>query len=380
MSDSSLVPERPLVFSPGLAATLGLEEAILLQHLHGLRELQPPTTARGIACWSASWAYLQHSLPFWDNADIVRIAGNLEEQGVLLLPAGTRDDAALLFAFDTQETPGQRPETRATAAPATPPPELPTRRRATPLAADWVPGGELLHLLQLNHNIPRQFALDQLEDFIYYWRERGEVSHAWENKFRQHVTSNWRRHQQQQAEAFREPARPLDKDWRPSADALEILARDGVDDNFIEQAVPEFVLYWRERGVAPRELNTRFLQHIRIQWARFSSSLVHSTEPSRIPAQWEPSEDVFDILRMSHIEADFARSLLPEFIIYWRDSNQMHTSWNSKFLQHVKYHWAKRHQMADTGKGYEGRQGTHRTGRTRDSSLEDDLTDTSWAE
>ncbi|MFT7177627.1 MAG: hypothetical protein ACJAUG_003642, partial [Halioglobus sp.] len=33
MSESSLVPERQLVFSPGLAATIGLEEAILLQHL-----------------------------------------------------------------------------------------------------------------------------------------------------------------------------------------------------------------------------------------------------------------------------------------------------------------------------------------------------------
>ena len=30
---SKLVPERPLVFSPTLAATIGLEEAILLQVL-----------------------------------------------------------------------------------------------------------------------------------------------------------------------------------------------------------------------------------------------------------------------------------------------------------------------------------------------------------
>ena len=37
MSDSSLVPERQLVFSPGLAATIGLEEAILLQHLQQQR-------------------------------------------------------------------------------------------------------------------------------------------------------------------------------------------------------------------------------------------------------------------------------------------------------------------------------------------------------
>ena len=39
MSNSSLVPERQLVFSPGLAATIGLEESILLQHLQGTNKL-----------------------------------------------------------------------------------------------------------------------------------------------------------------------------------------------------------------------------------------------------------------------------------------------------------------------------------------------------
>ena len=36
MSSSSLIPEHPLVFFPSLAATLGLEESILLQLLHQL--------------------------------------------------------------------------------------------------------------------------------------------------------------------------------------------------------------------------------------------------------------------------------------------------------------------------------------------------------
>ena len=160
---------------------------------------------------------------------------------------------------------------------------------------------------------------------------------------------------------------------------MEILTRAGVDGGFIAEAVPEFILYWRERGDAPKELNSRFIQHIRVQWAKYSSSLTHNTEPRRIPENWQPSEDVFDILRMSHIEPDFARSVLPEFIVYWRDSNQAHTSWNSKFIQHVKYHWAKRHQMEQAGSSHAGQQGPGTTGRTRDRSLEQDLTDTSWA-
>ena len=124
---------------------------------------------------------------------------------------------------------------------------------------------------------------------------------------------------------------------------------------------------------------TIVFQHIRIQWAKYTSSLEHSTEPRRMQEKWQPARDVFDILQLSHIDHSFAQSLLPEFIVYWRDSNQAHTSWNSKFIQHVKYHWAKRHQLAQAGSKHEGQPGSGTTGRTRDRSLEQDLTDTSWA-
>ncbi|WP_438984222.1 DnaT-like ssDNA-binding domain-containing protein, partial [Aequoribacter sp.] len=127
--------------------------------------------------------------------------------------------------------------------------------------------------------------------------------------------------------------------------------------------------YWKERGSHPKELNSRFIQHIRLQWARYTSAIKHSTEPTRIPADWTPSSDVYDILKLSHIDANFANDLLPEFIVFWRDSNQLQTSWNSKFLQHVKYHWAKQHQLASEA-----------TSSTRGRSLSEDLSDTSWAQ
>jgi hypothetical protein len=373
MPESSLVPERQLLFSPALAATIGLEEAILLQYLQSLFEHYGAQLRGGRAWLSVERSLLLRTLPFWNPVDLHRISRSLVDKGVLLIDSPPLHSAEqLLFAINepAREAPHIQP-----AAPR------PARRGAAPLPPNWSPGEDLLQLLALNHDIPRQFALEQLEDFIYYWRERGEAGHAWENRFRQHVTSCWRRHQQSQGEAFRPPEPGvLDGGWRPSADALEIMQRGGIDPEFIEQAIPEFILYWRERGAAPKELNSRFIQHIRIQWARYTSSLEHSTEPRRITDRWQPSGDVYDILRMSHIDTDFARSLLPEFLVYWKDSNQAHTSWNSKFLQHVKYHWAKRHQIEQAGQHHAGQQGPHPTGRTRDRSLQEDLTDTSWAE
>ena len=162
--------------------------------------------------------------------------------------------------------------------------------------------------------------------------------------------SHWRRHQQHEAEAFRTPTAALDNDWRPSRDAMEIMDRGGIAEDFIAAGHPGVYSLLAGTGHAtPKELNSKFIQHIRIQWAKYTSSLEHSTEPKRMHEQWQPSQDVFDILQLSHIDNTFAQSLLPEFIVYWRDSNQAHTSWNSKFIQHVKYHWAKRHQLATSG-------------------------------
>ncbi len=374
MPDSSLVPERQLVFSPALAATIGLGEAILLQHLQALFDHHRAQFRDGHAWLSVERDYLLHSLPFWNAHELQRYCRSLADKGVLLLESPSpADSPRLVFALNERRTrqPGPPP------TPAEPPRP---RRGAHPLPRHWAPGEDLLQLLALNHNIPRQFALDQLEDFVFYWQERGEVCHAWESRFRQHVLSAWRREQQHRAEAFRSDSpEGLEGDWQPGADAMEIMLRAGIDRDFIREAVPEFVLYWRERGDAPKELNSKFIQHVRIQWARYTSSLEHSTEPRRLPADWQPSADVYDILRLSHIDTAFADALLPEFIVFWRDSNQAHTSWNSKFLQHAKYHWAKRHQAEQTGHHHAGQQGTHTTGRTRDRSLRDDLTDTSWA-
>ena len=376
MSDFSLIPERQLLFSPLLAATIGLEEAILLQHLQPLFEHHSPQTRNGYAWLSVDRTFLLRTLPFWSAEDLHRISRSLADKGVLLIDSAPLHTATqLVFALNEPVKPTDKPST------LEPVPLAPTKRSAGLLPLHWSPSEDLLQLLSLNHNIPRQFALDQLEDFIFYWRERAEASHAWENRFRQHIISAWRRHQQNQAESFRvPPTTTLDNNWRPSADAMEIMERGEIEREFIEQAVPEFILYWRERGANPKELNSKFIQHIRIQWAKYTSSLEHSTEPKRIVDHWQPSGDVFDILRLSHIDTQFAQSLVPEFIVYWRDSNQAQTSWNSKFIQHVKHHWAKRHQIEQAGQRNGGHKETSTTGRTRDRSLQQDLTDTSWAE
>jgi hypothetical protein len=374
----SFIPEHQLAFSPALAATIGLEEAILLQHLGELFRHHRVENRDNFDWLTVERQWLLDTMPFWDVNDLQRISKSLVDKGVILLASPPLLEAErVIFAINKSSAPTRRTTRagKATRSGNQPP------GAASLLAAHWTPTEDLVQLLALNHNIPRQYALDQLEDFVYYWRERGEISHAWENKFRQHVLSRWRHQQQAEAERFSAPRdTPIDNSWYPSADALEIMLRSDVSQAFIDDAVPEFVLYWRERGESIKTLNSKFIQHIRRQWARYTSAMEHETEPQRIPENWQPKADVYDILHMSHIDTSYAQELLPEFTMYWRDTNQMQSSWSTKFLQHVKYKWARRHQLTSPADASHGKkQGSHSTGSTRSRSLEEDLNDRSWA-
>jgi hypothetical protein len=169
--------------------------------------------------------------------------------------------------------------------------------------------------------------------------------------------------------------------WYPSEDALEILERAEVEREFIDEAIPEFVLYWSERGEVARTWNSRFVSHVRRQWARYTATMDVDSEPRCLPTGWQPSADVWDILRLANIDIGFAQGLLPEFQIYWIDSGEAHSSWNSKFLRHVKYHWARSHRIGMEGTAAHGqRQRSAAADSTRARSLSEDLEDRSWAD
>jgi hypothetical protein len=103
--------------------------------------------------------------------------------------------------------------------------------------------------------------------------------------------------------------------------------------------------------------------------------------PTRIESNWQPAEDCYDILGMGHIPREFASALVAEFVLYWRDSNQVHNSWNSRFLQYVKQQWAKRHAQSSgnpTGANNGQQAGTQPGYSTAEASVSR-LSDTSWA-
>ncbi|RYY76951.1 MAG: hypothetical protein EOO52_05530 [Gammaproteobacteria bacterium] len=380
---SSLIPERPMLVSPSLAATIGLEEACMLSVLNDMAAWRPLITRDGQQWLDIDDTLVAQAMPFWSEQDIQRISKNLRDQGIILLASAPYSESRRLTLAFNENKPARVCQSL---------PIINMGGGANLIAANWQPDKELLRQVA-QHNIPDDFIRQQIPEFVTYWRERGETSHSWGAKFLKDVLHKWRNHQTlvaRQARENNEEFLKRDQDiamhsnWLPSKDALEVLVKHAnISYAFVEDAIPEFVLYWQERGEVGRTWNSKFIQHVKRQWVRYSSTLEHDTEPKRIPDNWQPSSDLFDVLKLANIDMNFAQRQVAEFVLFWRESNQLYASWNTKFLQHVKYHWAKQHALAPTtqqANHHAGQQTHNSTSSTRDRSLVQDLTDRSWAQ
>jgi hypothetical protein len=395
-----------------------LEEAIALTWLNDTAQ------ALGGIQWHINNDQVRQVFSFWDDQKIRLVLRNLHEKGLLRLISPLFPDAPqLIFCFGnpSQEhpsKPAQAPQTIQT--PQTMPMADNSHEQMRPSTAQqvnskqpmeqqWQPTRDGLNRLQ-QHGIPDSYSLSKLDEFILQAQENGNNRNDWNTQFFRFIKKHWvytqtdaHKKQQRIAEksafntsnaqapdrqerfqAQREEAGPIAQQWQPSLDAQQILQRAGIDPQFIQDSVPEFVLYWQERGDAHKTWNTKFIQHLRQQWARYSSSLEHSSIPTRISDDWQPDNDCYDILAMAHIDVPYAKSLIGEFLLYWRDSNQLQTSWNSKFLQYVKQQWARQLNQGSQigGKAnagsQSGTQSNSQPGYATAAASRQRLTDTDW--
>ena len=369
---SSLIPEQHLVVSPSLAATIGLEEAVLLSYLADLANFRTGKDSQGYQWFEVDIKQLDTDLSFWSSADMQRICESLRDKGILLVgSAPLTESGELRFAFNQSAAAKEaRPASNNSSNTDT------DFSRANRIAPNWQPDSATLRLLS-QQGVPSEFIEGQVPSFVQYWVERGDSRHAWGNRFLKQVLREWNRWQAEQNRTAEVPSWeqnsssepvPIKSDWQPSEDALDILVdQAGVSRSFIEDAVPEFVLFWREKGDASNTWNARFITHVKRQWARYQHTVENDVDPKPMSADWKPNQDVYDVLRLARIDLEFAREKIPEFIIYWRDRNEARASWNTTYLQFIKHQWQTAHESSSTQ-------------TTRARRLIDDLTDTSWAD
>jgi len=376
----SLLPEAPICIPPSLAATLGLEEATLLVILQELMRHSELQNYRQHDWLTVQRDKLLGFVPFWADIDVQRILQNLEAKGVIQLDSPPFSQANFLkVALDVakSEAPAAAKNHQTTTQ---------TKQHGlggnSLIPPNWAPPESMLQVLEQHNGIDREFALARVQEFTIYWTEKRATAASWSNKFRTWILRAWRDREADFLSPKRDIEMPMYREWQPSLDALEILYKAGINKTFIEDCIPEFVLYWQDQGKLSKTWNSQFIKHIRNQWARFENATQYDSEPRRIDPNWQPSGDVFDILTLANIDINFARTLIPEFVMYWRESNRVQSSWNSKFLQHVKYCWAQRHQMpgaTSTGNNHEKDRSFNQRGSQKSDIIER-LVDRSWAQ
>jgi hypothetical protein len=265
----------------------------MLSILDDMATYLPLVSANGRQWLDIDASWINRLMPFWADQDIQRISRNLKDKGIILLASAPYvDSQRLTLAFDDARTQPFAAPSIAPIAAMTPT----INTGATLMPPSWQPDQELLRQIA-QYNIPLDFVRLQVPEFVTYWRERGETNHSWGAKFLKDLLHKWRNYETQLARQEREEQERQGRDrdteflqrdletamhsqWRPSKDALEVLVKHAsISLAFVEDSIPEFVVYWQERGDVGRTWNSKFIQHVKRQWMRYNSALEHDTEP-----------------------------------------------------------------------------------------------------
>ena len=293
--------DSKITFSKEIASTLGLEEAILVEFLKSSKTDKP-----------VSFNQISQELNFWNKEKLTLLLENLLKVGLI---SNVMHQGSMHFIFKkTNQKIDLNKENK------------------------WIPDKEVLDQIT-EYGIPEDFANLQIDDFKKLSEEKNETSNNWGIKFLRFVIKKWRFKEAEDNK--KKKTKPIAKDWAPDDDAIEILIKSGVNEDFIDREIAEFILYWSERKEESDIWNSKFIAHIRRQWGRFKDVKENNNLPSKMTSEWNPNQDFFDILELTEITKEFAENAKPEFIMYWKETGQSLTSWNSKFLQHVKFHWEK---------------------------------------
>ena len=305
-----------LSFSKDAAKTLGLSEAVVLE-----------TIKTKIQSQNNQFIELDSVLKetiFWDEKKTITLISKLQLRGLVNFDKDKKRISLVLSKKKIKDTNvdekgfGERTESF--------------------MEKNWEPDAALIDQAS-EYGISKSFVLSQLDDFIHLHREKSDTSYSWGVKFLRFVIKKWR--SQEISDIKQLKRKPIDQSWQPDEEAIEILTKAGINKEFIKNEIPEFILYWSEKGDVSDTWNSKFIGQVRRQWAKTQHLIENSELPEPISPDWKPNQDFYEVLALTEIDKTFADSVLNEFILYWKETGQAHNSWNSKFFQHVKYQWQR---------------------------------------
>ena len=197
-------------------------------------------------------------------------------------------------------------------------------------------------ILDFFQNNPKNFSLDTLKNEFRFL----DVSHI-ENSYKKlnnlglfkiiPTKDNWS-----------EPDETMN--FYPSEDLVKQACNLGIEEDFLGDQLPSFNLFWKGKNLKPHLKESKFLQYALKNWREKEKIEYQESKKVLIDSNWRPSEDAISILKSLDINDSFIESLLPEFILFWKEKRIKSNSWNSTFLNHVKKQWARKNFKLDSDK------------------------------
>ena len=205
MPSHPLFSDNTIALSATLAATIGLEEAVLLTVLNDAARQQSQSYAR------INNQVLRMQLPFWDDVSIRRVLRSLCDKGLIALQGAMFPDSdTLIYTFSAQQAAAHTEQTpappQAVAANTQSPANTAAHNYARaetqpynqsrpghqkePLSGSWQPQDDTLQRLE-QHGIPRSFSCSQLDTFMLAGQEQGANRNDWNTRFFRHVKTQW---------------------------------------------------------------------------------------------------------------------------------------------------------------------------------------------
>ena len=90
----------------------------------------------------------------------------------------------------------------------------------------------------------------------------------------------------------------ISEDWQPSEDCMDIIEMAGIHNDFVEESLPEFKLYWKEDGRASVSWDSKFINFIKKRASFFDGAAVKQNKTS---FNWyNPYEDEQDKKKSSN--------------------------------------------------------------------------------
>jgi len=128
---------------------------------------------------------------------------------------------------------------------------------------DWRPSANAVEDL-VGRGVSADFVDRCCAEFVFYHTESQTQRRVTNADFLRFTLSRW----QKEKSLIRDAASYMQSSWHPGKTAVETLIKKGISETFIAEQLPEFVLYWKDRGERSPNWDTKFVQRVAAQWQR----------------------------------------------------------------------------------------------------------------